>query len=155
MRVQVLAVGRVKGPLGSAAEHYLTRAERYWKLTVHEVREGRGDPPAVVRTEGDRILGRASGEGKLWALSRAGRPWSSRDWARQLERVSVTAHPSVDIVLGGAWGLGQEVLDRADRTISLSAATLPHDLARVVLFEQLYRAGSILRGEPYHKGPAS
>ncbi len=155
MRVQVIAVGRVKGPLGPAVDHYRTRAERYWKLEVREVREGRGEPSAVLRTEGERILDRTAAQGRLWALSRSGRPWSSTEWARHLERVSMDAHPTVDIVLGGAWGLDAAVLDRADRTVSLSRATLPHDLARLVLFEQLYRAGTILRGEPYHKGPGA
>jgi len=73
-------------------------------------------------------------------------------FARWLDGFAVSGAPGVVFVIGGAFGLSDAVLRTVTRTITLSPGTLPHDLARVVLLEQLYRAGTILRGEPYHKG---
>jgi len=153
MRVGVVAIGRVKGPLAEAVAHYQARAARYWRLDVKEEREGKGGPPAVVKAEGAALLARVPADGAMWALSRTGRSLSSPAFARALEEISRRAHPIVTIVLGGAWGLSDDVLHEADQVMALGTMTLPHDLARLVLFEQLYRAGSLLRGEPYHKGP--
>ena len=85
------------------------------------------------------------------ALTRDGAGWSSRDLAAQLERWLIASRP-VALVIGGSNGLAASVLARADSRWSLGPLTLPHELARVVVLEQLYRAFTILRGEPYHKG---
>ena len=154
MKVRVLAVGRVKGPASEAVAHYQARAARYWRLEVKEARQGKGEPADVMRKEGVALLANVPSDGVLWALSRSGSSWTSPQIAEALEAISRHAHPIVTIVLGGAWGLSDEVVHRADKVLALGAVTLPHDLARLVLFEQLYRAGSLLRGEPYHKGPA-
>jgi 23S rRNA (pseudouridine1915-N3)-methyltransferase len=76
----------------------------------------------------------------------------SPELARYLESLALRSVPEVSFVVGGAFGLGPGVVKRANRTLALSAGTLPHELARLVLAEQLYRAGTILRNEPYHKG---
>ena len=76
----------------------------------------------------------------------------SRELAGYLERHGIRASAGVAFVIGGAFGLGSAVLERARRTLSLSKMTLPHEMARLLLMEQLYRAGTISRGEPYHKG---
>ncbi len=85
------------------------------------------------------------------ALTRRGRRCSSEDFARRLGTWQREAR-DVALVIGGAHGLDAEVLETADDRLRLSSLTLPHDLARLVLLEQLYRACTILRGEPYHKG---
>jgi len=87
------------------------------------------------------------------ALARDGTPWSSQELARQLERWLLLARP-VALVLGGSHGLDPALLARAAHRWSLGPLTLPHELARVVVFEQVYRGFTILRGEPYHKGHA-
>ena len=76
----------------------------------------------------------------------------SRELAAYLEGLAVQSAPGVAFVIGGAFGLGPEVVDRSGKRLSLSSMTLPHEMARLFLAEQLYRAGTILRGEPYHKG---
>ena len=151
MKVRVVAVGRLKGPVGAAAEHYRTRAARYWTMEVREEREGKGQPQDVAAAEGRAILKSVGPRETLWALSRGGRAWSSADWTRNLERVSVSAYPTANIAIGGAWGLSDEVLERADVVVSLASATLPHDVARLVLYEQLYRALAIESGIKYHR----
>src|SRR5690606_6022610 len=97
---------------------------------------------------------RVSNQTELIALDRLGKPWSSETLARHLGEAGVTSVPGITFLIGGAFGLAPHVLSRADRMISLSAMTFPHEIARLVLAEQLYRAGTSLRGEPYHKGKA-
>lgn len=157
MRLVVVAVGRVRGPLAPAVETFEERARRYWKLDIAEVDEGAGgggtSPERILEAEGERILARIPDEGEIWALTRAGKGITSRGLSRFLERQAVQSREGVCFVLGGAHGLAPRVLSRANRRLSLSPMTLPHDLARLILLEQLYRAGTIRRGEPYHKGP--
>jgi 23S rRNA (pseudouridine1915-N3)-methyltransferase len=156
VKIQVVAVGRVRGALEAAVSEYEERARRYWKLEIVEVDAGAaGRAPAGDRVrvaEAERILARLSLGLELVALTRTGKTTSSRDLAHWLEEHAVAASPGVAFAIGGAFGLGDAVLDRAARRLSLSPFTLPHELARLVLAEQLYRAGTIVRGEPYHKG---
>ena len=152
----MVAVGRVKGVLESGVSEYEERARRYWKLEVAEVDAGApGRNPAperVMEAEAERILARIPDGFTVVALTRKGKGMGSRDLARVLEEHGIRAAPGVVFVLGGAFGLAPAVLDRAQWRISVSPMTLPHEMARLVLAEQLYRAGTILRGEPYHKG---
>jgi 23S rRNA (pseudouridine1915-N3)-methyltransferase len=155
MIVRLVAVGRVRGVLEEAVGNYETRARHYWKLEVEEVAagaKGRASGPDVMEAEGERILERLPTSGMVVALTRDGRGLSSRDLASLLEAEALASTPVVAFVVGGAFGLSPSVLARARLRMSLSSLTLPHELARLVLAEQLYRAGSILRGEPYHKG---
>lgn len=157
MKVSVLAVGRVKGPLEAPVRDFETRAARYWKLEVIEVDGGTGkggDPsPEAVRTsEAARLLARVPQGTEVVALTRAGTSMTSADLARYLEDLGVRASPGAAFLIGGAFGLDRTVLERAQRCLALSPMTLPHEMARLVLAEQLYRAGTILRNEPYHKG---
>ena len=156
MRLSVVVVGRVRGALADAVAEYERRASRYWKLDVVEVSgggPGRDAAPEVVRAaEGERILARVPAELEAVALTREGRGMDSRELAGYLERHAVRASPGVAFLIGGAFGLAPEVLGRAGTRLSLSTMTLPHEMARLLLAEQLYRAGTILRREPYHKG---
>ena len=153
MKLTVLAVGRVKGPLEPAVREYRARASRYWTLEITEVGEGRGDDPGdVMRREAEALLDRIPEGTRVWALTRQGTGITSRGLASYLESLAVGSSPGLTFVLGGAHGLDGRILERADRRLSLSPMTLPHDLARLLLLEQLYRAGTIRRNEPYHKG---
>lgn len=156
MRVLVVVVGKARGDLAAAIEEYERRAKRYWKLEIVEVGagSGRGDaePAAVKEAEAERILAKIPAELEVVAMTREGGEMSSRQLARYLQGRAVRSSPGVAFVIGGAFGLASPVLERARRSLSLSAMTLPHEMARLVLAEQLYRAGTILRGEPYHKG---
>ena len=155
MRVIVVAVGKMRGELADAVRVYERRAGRYWKLEVIEVPQAsaRTAAPAQVKdAEAQRILARIPTHVDVVALTRDGEGMDSSALARWLEQKAVESSPGVAFVIGGAFGLGAPVLDRARRRLSLSDMTLPHEMARLFLTEQLYRAGTILRGEPYHKG---
>jgi 23S rRNA (pseudouridine1915-N3)-methyltransferase len=155
MQVRVLAVGRMRhAALRAACDEYRERLGRYLRFAVREVREaGRPDRDAdrARRVEGEALLKQAATGGRIVALTRAGRPIDSLELAELLDGWQRDAR-DVDLMLGGAHGLDAAVLDAAEHRLSLSRLTLPHDLARLVVLEQLYRACTILRGEPYHKG---
>jgi len=156
MKILVVVVGRVRGDLAAAVSEYEKRARRYWKFEVAEVAAGvRGRdaaPEAVRQAESERILACVPPALELVALTRDGKGMDSRELSGYLEEHGVRSSAGLAFVIGGAFGLGTPVLERARRRLSLSTMTLPHEMARLILAEQLYRAGTILRGEPYHKG---
>ncbi|MEJ2541606.1 MAG: 23S rRNA (pseudouridine(1915)-N(3))-methyltransferase RlmH [Gemmatimonadota bacterium] len=157
MTITVLVVGRVRGKLAPPVEEYERRASRYWRLEVVEVAAGvgggRDDPERVMAAESERLLARLPPGAEVVALTRDGTSLPSRAMAEWLQDHALHGSPGVVVIIGGAHGLHSDVLERARRRVSLSAMTLPHEMARLVLAEQLYRAGTIVRGEPYHKGP--
>lgn len=158
--IRLLSVGSVRPPLDEAVGHYESRLLHYWKFESIEVaaglgRGGKASASEVRAAEGARLLDQVPHEADVWALTRDGSALSSRALARELEDRRLHSAPPLVLVIGGAFGLDPDVLDRARRRIRLSTMTLPHEMARLVLVEQLYRAGTILRGEPYHKGGAT
>ncbi|MQA88818.1 MAG: 23S rRNA (pseudouridine(1915)-N(3))-methyltransferase RlmH [Gemmatimonas sp.] len=157
MKVTIVCVGRPRRTLAEAIETYEGRVARYFDFETAEVKESPGRGRAaeqVVRDEGERLLARVPPQHELIGLHRPGKAWSSEQLARHLAEAALRSAAGVSFVIGGAYGLSDEVLNRAGHLLSLSAMTLPHEMARLVLAEQIYRAGSINRGEPYHKGLA-
>jgi 23S rRNA (pseudouridine1915-N3)-methyltransferase len=155
VKVMVVVVGRARGLLAPPVQEYEARAARYWKFDVVEVDEGvkggKADPARVQAAEAERILARVPEGMDLFALTRDGKGMTSRALSRHLQERALHASSGVVFVIGGAFGLDDSVLSRARLRLSLSPMTLPHDMARLLLAEQLYRAGTIARGEPYHK----
>ena len=152
MRVSIVAVGRAR-ILAAGIEDYERRAARYWRLESIEVPQARGARSAEIRRrEADSIRTRLRPGHLRVALTRAGRHYSSLQLAGWLEQLSTGPERGVHFIVGGAFGLDAKLVEECDLSLSLSPFTLPHDLARLVMAEQLYRAGSILRREPYHKG---
>jgi 23S rRNA (pseudouridine1915-N3)-methyltransferase len=154
VRVVVAAVGRPRDRnLAAAIEEYETRAARYWPLTVAEVREASGRSTSTEETrrrEGERLLERIPSGALLVACDERGERLTTPAFAALLAGARDAAR-DLGFVVGGAYGLDETVLRAAARSIQLAPWTLPHELARLVLAEQLYRAGTIARGEPYHK----
>jgi 23S rRNA (pseudouridine1915-N3)-methyltransferase len=106
---------------------------------------------AALAEEGKAIEQTLESGNYLVALDRAGKPISSEQLAQLLRKQIDAGIRKMDFIIGGPVGLDTQIIERANLRLSLSAMTLPHELARVVLLEQLYRAFTILRGEPYHK----
>lgn len=152
MKVIVAVVGRARHPsVGPAARDYEERAARYWPLEVREVREERASTPDRVREgEGRRLLEVAPDRAVIVACEPGGTTMTSEEFSGWLQRAR---ERGVDVcfMIGGAYGLSAEVRSAARTTLSLAPWTLSHELARLVLAEQLYRAGTIVRREPYHK----
>ena len=147
-------MGKPRGRnLAAAISEYETRAARYWPLEIAEVREagGRGGNAAEVRTrEGERLLERVPPSARLVTCDERGDRLTSSQFATLVAGARDNAQ-DLAFVIGGAFGLSEAVRERAGRSIQLAPWTLPHELARLVLAEQIYRAGTIVRGEPYHK----
>lgn len=148
----MVCVGKPGRVLARPIAVFEERAGRYFDLEVVEVRPGRGAPDAVREEEGRALLARLPDRCRTYALTRAGDGVASRELAEELREIGTYGPGAAAWVIGGAFGLSADVLAAADRRITLSPMTLPHELTRLVLAEQLYRAGTILRGEPYHKG---
>lgn len=153
MRLVVAAVGRSsRTPLAAAVAEYEERAGRYFDLEVIRVPPAGPGPEDRVREEEARALVSRVPDDLEWlALTRRGKGMSSRGLARYLGELQTYGRAGAVFLIGGAHGLGEEVLGRARYRLSLSPMTLPHEIARLILAEQLYRAGTIIRGEPYHK----
>ncbi len=153
MKTSLIAVGRLRPAYRDAADDYLRRLSRYGPVTEREVKEAaRAATPALrVKEESARILAALPERGTVVVLDRTGAAWSSEEVARRLEQWRIGAAP-LSLVIGGAYGVDEHLSRRAGFRWSLGPLTLPHELARVVVLEQWYRAWSILRGEPYHKG---
>jgi 23S rRNA (pseudouridine1915-N3)-methyltransferase len=154
MRLVVAVVGKARNPaLGNAIRDYETRAARYWPLDVHEVREerARGTPTEKVKErEGARLAERIPDGARTVACEQGGRSLDSSEFADFLQKAREEDR-DLAFVIGGAFGLARDVSARASVKLSLAPWTLPHEIARLVLAEQIYRAGTIVRGEPYNK----
>lgn len=155
MTFHLVAVGRLKdAALRDACGRYAGRIRRYVKLQIAEVREAGSrarDARHARRLEGEALLRAVPPETRVVVLTREGESDDSHGFA---QRVDAWRHDARDVALliGGASGIDAALLERAETKLSLSQLTLPHELARLVLLEQLYRACTILKGEPYHKG---
>ncbi|MGH7506480.1 MAG: 23S rRNA (pseudouridine(1915)-N(3))-methyltransferase RlmH [Longimicrobiales bacterium] len=155
MKLSVVVIGRADRLLREAIEEYERRAARYWNLEIIEVREERAKGAAderVKAAESERLLQRVPAGAELIAVTRTGDAWSSTRLARHLSQLAVRSSPGAAFAIGGALGLSDEFLRSANRRMRLSTFTLTHEMARLLLAEQLYRTGTIQRGEPYHKG---
>jgi len=156
MKLVILAVGAARDRnVAAAIRDYEMRAGRYFRLETLEVppASGGADQPRLSRArEAEDITRRLPKGLDTWALTRQGTAMTSRELADVMDDMATYGHAGAVFIVGGAFGLDEAFVGRCKRTISLSRMTLPHDLARLVLAEQLYRAGTILRGEPYHKG---
>jgi 23S rRNA (pseudouridine1915-N3)-methyltransferase len=153
VRIRVVAIGKdCSGLFAPAAEEYAGRLARYLKLEVVEVPEARkhAGTPRAKDEEGEGLLARLGERERVVLLDERGAEETSAAFARRVERW-LSRGQDVALVVGGADGLSDAVRARGQETVALSRMTLPHRLARVVLLEQLYRAMTILRGEPYHK----
>ncbi len=153
MELVLIAVGRLRSAYRQATDDYLRRLGRHVKVREVEVREASRSPSveAQRREESARLATRRPPGARLVALARQGTGWTSEELAARLERWMREAR-DVALVIGGSHGLAPDLIDGAAERWSLGPLTLPHELARVVVAEQLYRASTILRGEPYHKG---
>jgi 23S rRNA (pseudouridine1915-N3)-methyltransferase len=154
MRLVVAVVGRARNPaLGEAIRDYETRAARYWPLDVHEVREEKATGISLDRVkerEGARLAERIPASAQTVACESGGKSLSSLQFAEFLRKARDDDR-DLAFLIGGAFGLGEDVTSVSSMKLSLAPWTLSHEIARLVLAEQIYRAGTIVRGEPYHK----
>ena len=158
IEIRIICVGKLKEKYWEAAiAEYMKRLGAYCRVSVTEVREEKlpanaspADERAVIEAEGRELLSKTAKGDFVVALDIGGRELSSEDLAEKIRQTAFT-HPVIDFIIGGSLGLSGEVKQRADLRMSFGRITLPHQLARVVLAEQIYRAFTINAGETYHK----
>ena len=156
MRINLVFVGKTaSGDMESAIDRYVERLRHYCSVEVHHVKAEKivaatGDN-LIRERESERILKLAGRKGHLIVLDRAGRELDSMGLAKLIEKLMASSMSDIWMAVGGPIGVSPQLLKTAHDVLSLSKMTFPHDLARVMLVEQLYRAFTIIRGEPYNR----
>ncbi|HWO53487.1 MAG TPA: 23S rRNA (pseudouridine(1915)-N(3))-methyltransferase RlmH [Paenibacillus cookii] len=159
MLIQIIGVGKLKEKyLVQGIQEYAKRLTPYIKFQVIEVADEKApdtlseaEVSIVKEREGERILAQVKESAHVIALAIGGQLWSSEELAAEIDRLGTYGTSHVVFVIGGSHGLSDQVLRRAQQRLSFGRMTLPHQLMRLVLVEQIYRAVKINRGEPYHK----
>ncbi|MGA5689589.1 23S rRNA (pseudouridine(1915)-N(3))-methyltransferase RlmH [Cytobacillus pseudoceanisediminis] len=159
MNISIITVGKLKEKyLKQGIDEYLKRLSAYAKMDIIEVPDEKA-PEEISETEmiqvkqkeGERILAKIHPDAHVIALAIEGKMKSSEELADNLDKLATYGKSKIAFVIGGSLGLSQEVLQRADDKLSFSKMTFPHQLMKLILLEQVYRAFRINRGEPYHK----
>lgn len=159
VNISIVTVGKLKEKyLKQGIEEYLKRLGSYAKVEVIEVPDEKApeelsdtEMVQVKQKEGERILAKIGPDTYVIALAINGKLKSSEELADTLDKLATYGKSKIAFVIGGSLGLSDEVLKRADEQLSFSKMTFPHQLMRLILVEQIYRAFRINRGEPYHK----
>ena len=155
MNLKVIVVGRVKqGYLRAALGEFAQRINRYSSLEIIEIKEekiaSRSDPERIKEKEAERIVSKLDSRSYNIALDEQGKELSSLKFAHLFEEVSRKGYRQMSFIIGGALGLSSRVKEQADLVLALSRMTFTHEMIRLFLLEQIYRAFTIIRGEPYH-----
>ncbi|RWR08972.1 23S rRNA (pseudouridine(1915)-N(3))-methyltransferase RlmH [Siminovitchia fortis] len=159
MNITIISVGKIKEKhMKQGIDEYLKRLSAYTKINILELPDEKAPEnlsqtqmKQIKQKEGGRILDKIHPDAHVIALAIEGKQASSEQFSEHLGRLSASGKNSVVFVIGGSLGLSEEVMRRADEALSFSKMTFPHQLMRLILVEQVYRAFRILRGEPYHK----
>lgn len=159
MNISIITVGKLKEKyLKQGIAEYTKRLSAYAKVQEIEVSDEKApehlsgaDMLLVKQKEGERILAKISPDTHVIALAIQGKQRTSEEFARELDQLATYGKSKIAFVIGGSLGLSDDVMKRADDTISFSKMTFPHQLMKLILCEQIYRAYRINRNEPYHK----
>ncbi|AST93904.1 MULTISPECIES: 23S rRNA (pseudouridine(1915)-N(3))-methyltransferase RlmH [Sutcliffiella] len=159
MNISIITIGKLKEKyLKQGIEEYLKRLSIYAKVEVIELPDEKApeqlseaEMEQVKGKEGERILSKISDDTYVIALAIEGKQRSSEQLASEIDKLATYGKSKIAFIIGGSLGLSGEVMKRANDTLSFSKMTFPHQLMRLILLEQIYRAFRINRGEPYHK----
>ena len=159
MHIQLITVGKLKEKyLEQGIAEYVKRLGPYAKVQIVEVADEKApeqlsasEEQQVKQKEGERIMAHIKQDAFVIAMAIDGQMWTSEQLAQQLADLATYGRSQVAFIIGGSLGLSDDVLRRADLKLSFGRITYPHQLIRLVLAEQVYRAFKIMRREPYHK----
>ena len=159
MKIKVVTVGKLKEKyLKDGIAEYSKRISRFAKLEMIELADEKTPDRAselenqkILEIEGQRILSKVGDRDFVIALAIEGKTFSSEEFSKQLEEASIKGFSTLTFIIGGSLGLSSAVKNRANLSVSFGRLTLPHQLMRLVLVEQIYRAFTIQHGSPYHK----
>lgn len=158
LTINIICVGKLKEKyLRDAVDEYMKRMKPLCKLNIIELNEERvGDNPSdseiqhTITAESDRIAAKLGKSDYVITMCVEGKNISSEDLSEKIESISMT-HSTIDLIIGGSWGLSDSLKARSDFKLSMGKMTFPHQLCRVMLLEQIYRAFQISKGTKYHK----
>lgn len=158
MEINIISVGRLKERyLQEGIDDFIKRLRPYSRINMIELADERipanpslKEQEAIKNKEGERILSSLGERTYVIALDIKGKPMSSEGLARSIQDLQVQGYSSISFIIGGALGLSTDLLKRADFRLSISQMTFTHQMVRLILLEQVYRAFRIIRGEPYH-----
>lgn len=159
MNITIISVGKLKEKyLKQGIEEYLKRLKSYAKVNIEEVPDeqapdhlSEAEIEEVKRKEGEKILSKLSQDTYCITLEIEGKQLTSEAFAKKIDDLATYGKSKIAFIIGGSHGLSDEVKKRSDFALSFSKMTYPHQLMRLILVEQIYRAFRINRGEPYHK----
>ena len=159
MKIKIICVGKIKENFyKEAITEYAKRLSKFTSFSVIEVSDEKTDEKAsqkenelVLSKEGKRILEQIGNDDYVISLCIEGKPLSSVDFSKKISEVMLNGYSNISFLIGGSLGLSDEVKKRSDFKLSFSEMTFPHQLMRVILTEQIYRALKIINNEPYHK----
>lgn len=159
MKIKIVTVGKLKEKyLKDGIAEYSKRISRFAKLEMIELADEKTPDKAseienqkILETEGARILSKVGERDFVLVLAIEGKTFSSEEFSKQLEEASIKGYSTLTFIIGGSLGLEPSVKNRANLSVSFGRLTLPHQLMRLVLVEQIYRAFTIQQGSPYHK----
>ncbi|WP_100486606.1 23S rRNA (pseudouridine(1915)-N(3))-methyltransferase RlmH [Sporolactobacillus pectinivorans] len=159
MNIDILTVGKLKEKyFKQGIEEYIKRLQPYARISIVEVADEKApeslsdaEVEQIKKIEGERLLKKLSDNTYVIALAILGRQVPSEIFAEKIRELATYGHSNIAFIIGGSNGLSEAVLQRADFQLSFSKFTFPHQLMRLILVEQIYRAFKIIRGEPYHK----
>lgn len=159
MHIQIISVGKIKEKyLKLGIQEFEKRLKPYTKLSMIELADEQApeylsakEVEQVKDKEGARILQKVKDNAHVIALDLNGVQWSSEQLSKELELLSIHGKSHIQFIIGGSNGLSEDVLKRANKKLSFSPMTFPHQLMKLILMEQVYRAFKIMRNEPYHK----
>ncbi|WP_018663431.1 23S rRNA (pseudouridine(1915)-N(3))-methyltransferase RlmH [Heyndrickxia acidiproducens] len=159
MNISIVAVGKLKEKyLKQGIEEYVKRLSAYAKVEIIEVADEKApevlsdaEMEIVKQKEGKRILDKISPDTYVITLAIEGKMKTSEDLAAGIDHLATYGKSKIAFVIGGSLGLSRDVMQRGNESLSFSKMTFPHQLMRLILVEQIYRAFRIIRGEPYHK----
>ncbi|MGX7073155.1 23S rRNA (pseudouridine(1915)-N(3))-methyltransferase RlmH [Falseniella ignava] len=159
MKIKIVTVGKLKEKyLKDGIAEYSKRISRFATLEMIELadektpdRASDSENQKILQTEGNRILSKVGDRDFVIVLAIEGKTFSSEEFSKQLEKASINGFSTLTFIIGGSLGLTSAVKNRANLSVSFGQLTLPHQLMRLVLVEQIYRAFTIQQGSPYHK----
>ncbi len=152
MRIKLICVGKLKEKyLRDAGAEYIKRIAGFGKIDIIEVQDEKEDRPDALMIEGDKILKNLRSGAFVITMEISGNNLSSEQLADKMAKLAVNGISDIIFVIGGSNGLHESVSKRADFKLSFSKMTFPHQLARIMLLEQIYRAYKINQGGKYHK----
>ena len=153
LTINIIAVGKIKEKFfADALSEDSKRLSKFCKLNIIEIKdEPDTEPVTALEKEGAAILAKIPKNSYIFALCIEGEQYSGENFAKVIEKIQVDGISNITFIIGGSLGLADKVKSCANMHLSFSKMTFPHQLARVMLVEQIYRAFKILNNEPYHK----